>query len=478
MEGQDLSNKKRSQSRIIDSASMLFVILSAAMLFAADARVSYVLALPIAFNLFVAVLSFVMVCRDSHLRRSVSRTQAFLCPLLFYSIIAVIALRLHNPAVPIDTAAKAVDTLFHAIKDLGASAVLSVYLALVVPFASLLSLKTYRGSNLLYDFVVLGQPKNRRVEERKIVTHPSLTKSFSGFWSEFAIGFAGQAGGSILVRYLAIVYSLAFLSIPLLSYFKVEPVTPLAIPDVNLAYWTFMITFVASAVWAFYMNRVCGNPIVEKFFLKLFYSFFSLSALATVFSSERLQYLTFILPPITLIGITICMLSLEKQVLRLIGLPKPKKFFLFVVGVVMVAVPSAFLTISPWANNTFYVIYLWSGSAVGLAIWGYLVASRVKAKHKLLASFFTFLCFETAFMIRFAGLSFRTSSFFAIWLILLVIGFLATLFWRRSEPISFCLIALAWIANELLSQNWFYSLILLQGLAIGNTIRSERECHR
>jgi len=394
--------------------------------------------------------------------------------LLLYSITSVVVLRLSNPNVAIDAAARAADTVFHSVKDLGTCAIYSMYLSLAVPFASLMALKIYRGLTWLYNFMVLGQVKESRNNRRGGLSDSPSSESFSGFWSEFADGFARRAKGAVLARYLLVVYSLAFLSIPLLSHFKVEPVMPMAIQDVNLAYWSFMMTFVAGAVWAFYVNSVAGNLGVEKFFLKLFYSFFSLSALAAVFSPDRLEYLTFSLPPITLIGTTICMLSLEKQVSMLTHLPVLKRLLLFVAGVAMITVPSAFVTRSPWANNTLHVVYLWSGSAAGLAIWGYLAASHAEVKHRRFASILTFLCFEVAFMSRFVGLGIHLSDFEWAWALALGTGFLAALFWRRSERISFCVITVAWVANELLSQNWFYLLILLQGLAIGNTAR-ERE---
>ncbi len=74
-------------------------------------------------------------------------------------------------------------------------------------------------------------------------------------------------------------------------------------------------------------------------------------------------------------------------------------------------------------------------------------------------------------MSRFVGLEINLGNYGWAWALILGTGFLAALSWRRSERISFCVIAIAWVTNELFSQNWFYLLVLLQGLTIGMVLR-------
>jgi len=451
--------------------SVLFVIFSAIMLVMVGVGGAHHQILPIATNLFVGFFAYALVGKE--LRKRVSRSQILLSPLLLYTVVSLLFARLFNPELSTDVAANvATNTLFHTIKDVGIGAVQSLYLVLMVPFASLLSQEIFRGLNTLYDFLLLGQVK-RGKPFSTTEKHTRLQDSLSGFWSGFARGFVGEAKGLVLVRYLMIVYSLAFLSIPLLSYLMIEPAMPQVIPEPWFPYWAFMDTFVAGAVWALYTNRVSGIPQLEKFFLQIFYSFFTISALATLLSPRRPEYIIVTLPPIKLIGIVICMLSLREQVLKMAKLSTFTKLLLFVVGAIMYVVPSAVLTISPWANYDLWVIYLWSTSSVGLAIWAYLVSCGAKVKHGLLASVLTFVCFETTFMARFLGLALHVADFVTAWCIVIGIGLLAALFLRRFELISFSLLATAWIVNELLFQNWLYLLILAQVLAIGTHVRAE-----
>jgi hypothetical protein len=398
--------------------------------------------------------------------------QLFLSALLMYTLIAVVVqIWTNNNVASADIIKNTNDTLFHALKDTGISAVHSIYLLLAVPFATLLTEKIYTFSQTAYYFI-LGEKKPKFL---KSTAHTSngASRFPKSFWTSFAKGFARMTFSfHDVARYLIIVFSLSFLSITLLSYFQLPPTLPENIPEPAEPYWIFMDTVVAGAVWTMYLLRKSGLARIERFYLRFFFSFLivGVSALATILAPGRLQLLTLSLPPITLLGITLCMFSLREMATALLGNSFWRKLCYFLVGATLAVVPSVILTYSPWANYNGWAIYLWSSAAVGISIYTYLLSRYVKQRNPRVIALIIFAAFETGYLVRLFQIDLLAQSVIPwghlLWIPSLVLGVTGAIFWKQHASASTLLMAMGLVAYVLFSGTWFYALALLHCIAL------------
>ncbi|MCJ7768405.1 hypothetical protein MUP79_08445 [Candidatus Bathyarchaeota archaeon] len=403
--------------------------------------------------------------------------QLFMSPLLLYTLVVIIVqiVTTQSASGP-DLLKNTNDTFFHAFKDIGVSSVHSVYLLLAIPFGAVLAEKLYHVIQTSYYFM-LGEQRPRLDSTPSItLPFPGLEVSpFVGFWSRFSAGFERTIYRfAELARYLVIVYSLSFLSIAFLWYWRLPPTLSQSIPEPALTYWTFMNTLVAGTVWALYLLRKSGNVEIEKFYLRFFFSFLivagSVSALVAILAPDRLPYLTLSLPPITLIGIMICMVSLRQQAIVLLTMTLAYKVTLFALGAFLIVVPSVVLTYSPLANYFGWVMYLWSSSAIGLGVYVYLLCKFLGVRNPKLGAILFFVAFEVAYVVRLCDFTDLANSALPwagyAWVLALVVGLVGSLLWCRYFLLSLALMVLGWIAYQLFSGDWFYALILIHGIAL------------
>lgn len=406
-------------------------------------------------------------------------------PILFYDFSSVLNAWYTNPnREPNAFLRVAIADVFHSVKDYGLTGIQSLYLLLCIPFSILIIEKVYEYINKQKCFLLgertSSQP-NREKDQYTILKKPSnadSTQPINHFWHKFQKGFVKTVHDPKgTIRYLEISYLFSFLSIFLLHAFNVPPLFVLLIPEPGFAYWAFMDTIVFAFIWSLYQLRQGGKDHIEKTYLKFILSFLFIIDIAgarTVFETWKYSLLVLV-PPRTLFGMTIYMTSLNSSIKLLINTNIARKLAIFATGSFLLAT-NIFLTYPPIGNYPLFVAYLWGSSAVGIAIFSYVVSYLSKVEHSRIFASIIFIFSELAFMIKFFQ-AFNLYQFpshsLLLWSFGCVVGFLGGLLWSTNKILSSVMMGLAWILIELFSGNWFTLFVFVFSVLASQSITSK-----